>query len=179
MARDQDLKNNLTDIEKLENTCRLNIATSKLKTNDNDLAINECLKIIRKNATNIKAHYKAGCGYINKKNFEKALYHFEKVREINPEEEIQQGNNLFRKRIRYPWNFYYKLWFLSNKAKFFKVKTYINECKKHLKSQEDYIQKDNIKNENNNLETKDSNDNKINNEEKTQSSNINYLIKYL
>jgi len=93
LAREQDI-NSLKDIEKLENTCRLNIATCKLKTNDNDLAINECLKILKKNTTNIKAHYKAGCGYINKKNYERALFHFEKVKEINPQEEIEQGMSI-------------------------------------------------------------------------------------
>lgn len=95
LAREQDLNKNLKDIESLENTCRLNIATCKLKSNDNDLAIHECLKILNKNSTNIKAHYKAGCGYINKKNFEKALFHFEKVREISPQEDIDQGSRLF------------------------------------------------------------------------------------
>ena len=92
LTREQDLNNNLNDIDSLVNTCRLNIATCKLKSNDNDLAINECLKILKKNNTIIKAHYKAGCGYINKKNYEKALYHFEKVREINPQEDIEQSN---------------------------------------------------------------------------------------
>jgi len=90
LSREKNIYN-LKDIEALENTCRLNIATCKLKTNDYDLAINECLKILRRNNNNIKAHYKAGCGYINKKNYEKALHHFEKVKEINPQEEIEQG----------------------------------------------------------------------------------------
>lgn len=92
LGREQDLNDKLKDFESLENTCRLNIATCKLKTNDNDMAINECLKILKKSSSNIKAHYKAGCGYINKKNYEKALYHFEKVQEINPDEDIEQGN---------------------------------------------------------------------------------------
>ncbi len=96
LSREKDLNNSLKDIESLENTCRLNIATCKLKVNDNDLAINECLKILKKNSTNIKAHYKAGCGYINKINYEKALYHFYKVREINPQEDIEQGRLLFQ-----------------------------------------------------------------------------------
>ena len=89
LARETNLFN-IEDLDSLENTCRLNIATCKLKTNEYDLAINECLKIIKK-TENIKAHYKAGSGFIKKKNYEKALYHFNKVKEINPKEEIEQG----------------------------------------------------------------------------------------
>lgn len=82
----------MKDIEALEMTCRLNIATAKLNTNDNDVAINECLKILKRSSNHIKAHYKAGSGYLKKKNYEKALYHFQKVKEINPQEQIESGN---------------------------------------------------------------------------------------
>lgn len=81
----------IKDIEDLEDTCRLNIATCKLKTNDYELAINECLKILRKNPKNFKAHWKAGNGFINKKNYEKAYYHFDNFRKINPNQEVEQG----------------------------------------------------------------------------------------
>lgn len=105
LSREKNIYN-LKDIEALENTCRLNIATCKLKTNDYDLAINECLKILRRNNNNIKAHYKAGCGYINKKNYEKALHHFEKVKEINPQEEIEQGTVFIQSNLLiYIYNF--------------------------------------------------------------------------
>ena len=85
----------IKDIEDLEDTCRLNIATCKLKTNDYELAINECLKILRKNPKNFKAHWKAGNGFFSKKNYEKAFYHFENFKKLNPNQEIEQGEFLF------------------------------------------------------------------------------------
>jgi len=85
----------IKDIEDLEDTCRLNIATCKLKTNDYELAINECLKILRKNPKNFKAHWKAGNGFFSKKNYEKAFYHFENFKKLNPNQEIKQGEFLF------------------------------------------------------------------------------------
>ena len=81
----------IKDIEDLEVTCRLNIATCKLKTNDYELATNECLQILKKNPKNFKAHWKAGTGFINKKNYEKAFYHFDNFMKLNPNQEVEQG----------------------------------------------------------------------------------------
>jgi len=179
LAREQDLNDNLKDIESLENTCRLNVATCKLKTNDNDLAINECLKILKRNSTNIKAHYKAGCGYINKKNYEKALYHFEKVKEINPQEEIEQSNQfneLEKFFILISENFYFKFFFFKVKIVFL-VKSYINDCKKYLKPLEESNKTDSKK-DNCNLQTKALNDDKNVIEEKNDTSKISNLFSF-
>jgi len=77
------------ELEDLEVVCRLNIANSKLKMEDYDLVIHECLKVLKK-SENFKAHYRAGVAYYKKGNYTKAYHHLNKAKEVNKNEEAQQ-----------------------------------------------------------------------------------------
>jgi tetratricopeptide (TPR) repeat protein len=98
LSRDKDISC-LKEVEDLEDTCRLNIATCKLKGNDFDSAVNECLKVLKKNPNNFKAHWKAGNAFFNKKNYEKALFHFESFKKLNPNQEVEQGKLFYYKNF--------------------------------------------------------------------------------
>jgi tetratricopeptide (TPR) repeat protein len=86
---DSDKSNFKKELEDMEMLCRLNIANSKLKLEDYDLVIHECLKVLKK-TENFKAHYRAGVAYYKKGNHSKALHHFNKARDVNKSEEAQQ-----------------------------------------------------------------------------------------
>lgn len=77
------------EIDDMEIVCRLNIANSKLKLEDYDLVIHECLKVLKR-TENFKAHYRAGLSFYKKGNYSKAHFHFSKAKEINKNEEAQQ-----------------------------------------------------------------------------------------
>jgi tetratricopeptide (TPR) repeat protein len=82
------------ELDDLELLCRLNIANVKLKIEDYDLALRECLKVLKKNEKNFKGNYRAGICYYKKGNYNKAFDCFTKAKEINSSEEAQQGKTL-------------------------------------------------------------------------------------
>jgi tetratricopeptide (TPR) repeat protein len=88
---DDNLEKYRKELDDLELLCRLNIANVKLKIEDYDLALRECVKVLKKNDKNFKANYRAGICYYKKCNFSKALECFTKAKEINSTEEAQQG----------------------------------------------------------------------------------------
>ena len=57
------------------NTTRLNISNCLLKLEEYELAIYECLKVLKETET-FKVHYRLGNAYFCKKNYEKAEFHF-------------------------------------------------------------------------------------------------------
>ena len=88
---DKDSTKYKKELEELEILCRLNIANVKLKTEDYDLVIRECAKVLRKNDNNFKAHYRSGVGYFKRGDYNKAESHFIRAREINKSEESAQS----------------------------------------------------------------------------------------
>lgn len=86
---DSDKINYKKQLEDLEVVCRLNIANSKLKLEDYDLVIHECLKVLKK-SENFKAHYRAGVAYYKKSNHAKSLHHLSKAKDLNSTEDAQQ-----------------------------------------------------------------------------------------
>ncbi len=72
---EKDLKTYKKEINSLELTTRLNLANSRLKLGEYNLAVHECIKVL-KSGDNFKAHYRAGLGYYNLKNYEQSIYHF-------------------------------------------------------------------------------------------------------
>jgi tetratricopeptide (TPR) repeat protein len=91
---DDNVEKYKKELDDLELLCRLNIANVKLKIEDYDLALRECLKVMKKNEKNFKANYRAGICYYKKCNFNKALECFIKAKEINSNEEAQQSKDL-------------------------------------------------------------------------------------
>jgi len=87
-----NLKNQIDDLEVV---CRLNIANSKLKMEDYDLVIHECLKVLKKKE-NFKAHYRAAVSFYKKSNYAKAKHHFIKAKEVNKTEEAQTIENYLK-----------------------------------------------------------------------------------
>ena len=83
------------EISSLELTTRLNLANTKLKTGDYNIAVHECLKVL-KSGDNFKAHYRAGLGYYHLKNYEKSTTHFLKAKEIGKGEEEESINNYIK-----------------------------------------------------------------------------------
>ena len=92
---DSDKVNLKKPIEDLEIVCRLNIANSKLKLEDYDLTIHECLKVLKK-TENFKAHYRAAVSFYKKGNHSKAKLHFTKAREVNQTEEAKTIENYLK-----------------------------------------------------------------------------------
>jgi tetratricopeptide (TPR) repeat protein len=92
---DSEKVNLKNQIEDLEVVCRLNIANSKLKMEDYDLVIHECLKVLKKKE-NFKAHYRAAVSFYKKSNYAKAKHHFTKAREVNKTEEAQTIENYMK-----------------------------------------------------------------------------------
>jgi tetratricopeptide (TPR) repeat protein len=78
------------ELEDLEATCRLNIANCKLKMEDYDIVIQECLRVLKKSES-YKAHYRAGVAFFKKSKYSKAQYHLTKARELNKEEDMKQS----------------------------------------------------------------------------------------
>ena len=74
-------------LDDLEIVCRLNIANTKIKQEDYDLVIHECLKVLKK-SENFKAHYRAGVAYFKKKSHQKAYHHLLKAKELNKEGDV-------------------------------------------------------------------------------------------
>jgi tetratricopeptide (TPR) repeat protein len=89
---DSDKINYKKQIDDLETICRINIANSKMKIEEYDIAINECLKVLKK-TENFKAHFRAAVSFFKKSNFERARHHFLKARQVNPVDEKQQIEN--------------------------------------------------------------------------------------
>jgi tetratricopeptide (TPR) repeat protein len=74
-------------LDDLEIVCRLNIANTKIKQEDYDLVIHECLKVLKK-SENFKAHYRAGVAYFKKKSHQKAYHHLVKAKDLNKEGDV-------------------------------------------------------------------------------------------
>jgi len=91
----EDLTKYKSEINNLELTTRLNLANTRLKLGDYNLAANECLKVL-KSGDNFKAHYRAGLAYYNLKNYDKATSHFLKAKEIGKGEEEESINNYIK-----------------------------------------------------------------------------------
>ena len=74
-------------LDDLEIVCRLNIANTKIKQEDYDLVIHECLNVLKK-SENFKAHYRAGVAYFKKKSHQKAYHHLLKAKDLNKEGDV-------------------------------------------------------------------------------------------
>jgi tetratricopeptide (TPR) repeat protein len=75
-------------LEEMEIVCRLNIANTKIKQEDYDLVIHECLKVLKK-SENYKAHYRAGVAFFKKGSHLKAYHHLTKAKEINKDADAE------------------------------------------------------------------------------------------
>lgn len=79
---DSDKSTYRKELDDMEIVCRLNIANTKIKQEDYDLVIHECLKVLKK-SENFKAHYRAGIAYYKKGNHQKAYSHLLKAKDLN------------------------------------------------------------------------------------------------
>jgi len=75
-------------LDDIESICRLNIANTKLKQEDYDLVIHECLKVLKK-SENYKAHYRAGIAFYKKGSHMKAFNHLTKAKELNKDSDAE------------------------------------------------------------------------------------------
>ena len=74
------------ELNNIEKSCRLNIATCKLKTKDYDGVINECSIVIDKYNC-FKANFRMGLALKEKKKYEKACRFLDKAKEMGNESE--------------------------------------------------------------------------------------------
>ena len=85
---DSEKINYQKQLEEMEIVCRLNIANTKIKQEDYDLVIHECLKVLKK-SENFKAHYRAGIAYYKKGSHQKAHHHLSKAKDLNKHNDIE------------------------------------------------------------------------------------------
>ena len=85
---DSDKTKYQKQLDDIETICRLNIANTKIKQEDYDLVIHECLKVLKK-SENYKAHYRAGVAYYKKESHLKAFNHLTKAKELNKDADAE------------------------------------------------------------------------------------------
>ena len=74
------------DLDEIERSCRLNIATCKLKTKDYDGVINECSNVLETFKC-FKAYLRMGMALFHKQKYEKAFRYLDNANAIGTQEE--------------------------------------------------------------------------------------------
>ena len=86
-------KNELNDIER---SCRLNIATCKLKTKDYDGVINECSIVLETNKC-FKAYHRMGLALFHKQKYDKAFRYLDNANAIGNQSEKKNNRTGFKR----------------------------------------------------------------------------------